>query len=364
MFIIDAHEDFAYSALNFGRDYRLSAAETRRREQDTPVPGWNGQTLLGFADYQAGRVAVIFGTVFVTHKRHASGDYEKLVYGDFNQARRLYHQQIDYYRALADREAGCFRLLTGRNELDRHLQVWQAEPADSPAAPRPVGIVMLMEGAEGIERPEELEEYWQAGLRIVGPVWAGGRLCGGTIEPGGFTRDGWEMLETMAGLGYTLDISHMNVESSLQALDAYEGPVIASHANPAALLKDFPNERHLTDDAIARLVERGGVMGIIPYNRFIRPDWNTGDDRALVRLEHVANFIDYVCQLAGDAHHVGLGTDFDGGFGWPAVPLEINTIADLPKLAPQLAGRGYSEADIAAIFGGNWQRLLERALPA
>jgi membrane dipeptidase len=363
MFIIDAHEDFAYSALNFGRDYRHSAFEIRQNEAGTRIPEWNGQTLLGFPEYQAGRVALIFGTIFVTHKKHASGEYEKLVYTDFNQARRLYHQQIDFYHRLCDESPDCFRLVRSRSELAQTLRPWQEMPASAPDGNHPVGIVMLMEGAEGIQRPEELEDYFQAGLRIIGPVWAGGRLCGGTIEPGGFTSEGRAVLERMAEFGYILDISHMNVESSLQALDSYEGVVIASHANPAALLKNFPNERHLVDTAIARLVERGGVMGIVPYNKFIRPDWNVGDDRRLVRLEHVAAHIDYICQLAGDACHVGLGTDFDGGFGWPAVPQEIDTIADLPKLAPLLAERGYSESDISGIFGANWQRLLKDSLP-
>ena len=363
MLLIDAHEDFAYNALNFGRDYTLSAAEIRQREQGTPVPGWNGQALLGYPDYRRGQVGLIFGTVFVTHKQHASGDYEKLVYTDFNQARRLYHQQIDYYRALGDRSPANFRLVRSRKEMHETLQPWEAGISQEPAVQSPVGIVMLMEGAEGIADPRELEDYWEAGLRIVGPVWAGGRLCGGTIEPGKFTSDGYALLETMAALGYTLDISHMNEESALQALDFYAGPVIASHANPRALLKDPHNERHLTDRTIRQLVERGGVMGIVPYNRFINLDWGNNDDRRLVRLEHVAAHIDYVCQLAGDSFHVAIGTDFDGGFGWPAVPLEIDTIADVQKLVPRLAERGYSETDIAAIFNGNWKRCLEASLP-
>jgi membrane dipeptidase len=167
----------------------------------------------------------------------------------------------------------------------------------------------------------------------------------------------------MAELGYILDISHMNTESSLRALDIYQGAIIASHANPRAMLKNPPNERHLTDDAIRRLVERSGVMGIVPYNRFIDSEWRNDDDRSRVRLDHVAALIDHVCQLAGDAAHVALGTDFDGGFGWPAIPLEVNTIADMQKLAPVLAGHGYAEADIAAIFNGNWRRILEKNLP-
>ncbi len=364
MFLIDAHEDLAYNALNFGRDYHLSAAEIRQREKDTPIPTWNnGQALLGYPDYQRGQVALVFGTIFVTHRRHAAGSFEKLVYEDSSQARRLYHQQLDYYHALVDRFPACFRLVRSQKELAETLKPWEAISGAEPAPNLPVGIVMSMEGAEGIGEPAELEEYWEAGLRIVGPVWAGGRLCGGMIEPGRFTSEGYALLEAMAGLGFTLDISHMNEESALQALEAYEGPVIASHANPRALLKDPHNERHLTDRTLRALVERHGVIGVVPFNRFLRPDWRNGDDRRLVRLEHVAAHIDYICQLAGDSLHVAIGSDFDGGFGWPAVPLELDTISDLQKLAPVLAARGYQPADIEAIFNGNWRRCLERSLP-
>jgi len=74
--------------------------------------------------------------------------------------------------------------------------------------------------------------------------------------------------------------------------------------------------------------------------------------------------IDYVCQMAGNTCHVALGTDFDGGFGVESVPFEIDTIADLPKLAPQLAKRGYNEEDIGRIFSDNWLRILKQNLPA
>jgi membrane dipeptidase len=77
----------------------------------------------------------------------------------------------------------------------------------------------------------------------------------------------------------------------------------------------------------------------------------------------VADQIDYICQNAGDARHAGIGSDFDGGFGVQSTPPEIDTIADLRKLAPLLAERGYSEGDIAAILGGNWIEMLSKALP-
>ena len=88
------------------------------------------------------------------------------------------------------------------------------------------------------------------------------------------------------------------------------------------------------------------------------------DGRQAIPLELVVDHIDYVCQLAGDASHVGIGTDFDGGFGLQSVPEEIDTITDLQKLEPLLDEKGYTESDIAAILGTNWLSLLKRILPA
>ena len=68
-------------------------------------------------------------------------------------------------------------------------------------------------------------------------------------------------------------------------------------------------------------------------------------------------------QIAGDARHVGIGSDFDGGFGWQHIPHELNTIADLQMLAPLLAEKGYSDEHLAAIFGKNWLNMLQSALP-
>jgi membrane dipeptidase len=256
-----------------------------------------------------------------------------------------------------------FCLVRSRNDLAELLAPWTQAPVNDAPASHRVGLLISMEGAEGLRQPEDLEEYWQLGLRAVGPVWAGGRFCGGMYAPGGFTREGYRLLEVMDSLGYILDLAHMNEMSAMQALDAYAGTVIASHVNARALLKDARGERHFTDATIRRLAERGGVMGILPFNKFILSGWSETSDRNLVTLENVAAHIDHVCQLTGSVEHVALGTDFDGGFGWPAVPLEINTIADLPKLEPVLSQHGYSEAEIAAILHGNWQKVLERSLP-
>jgi membrane dipeptidase len=383
-YIIDGHQDIAYNALTFGRNYLRSAAETRRLEMGTPTPERTGHTLLGWPEYQRGQVAVIFSTLFLSPRRYQGGDWETQFYADSSQARRLWETQLDYYHRLCDEHPDAFRMILNQKDLRAVLEPWDQTPAFLPprgakesqvstsqeeqeppeSVTHPVGLVLLMEGAEGIRSVEEMEEWWQMGVRMVGPVWAGTRFCGGMYEPGGFTREGYALMEVMGSLGMTLDISHMTEESALEALDRYEGPVMASHANARALIKGAENERNLTDRTMRRLFERGGVMGVVPFNRFLRSDWSNGDDRELVKLKMVAAQIDYICQMAGDAHHAALGTDFDGGFGWPAVPLEIDTIADLQKLAPILTEYGYAQNSIDDIMGLNWRRHLERTLPA
>jgi membrane dipeptidase len=359
MLLVDAHEDLAWNMLTFGRDYTRPAEATRELERGGLAPLHNGDTLLGWPDYQRGRVAVVLATLFAAPARRQLGDWDTQIYKDAEQARALYSRQLDAYERLADDHPDQFRLVRDLQELESVLDHWQSSDAEE----HPVGLVILMEGAEGVREPAELEEWWARGVRLIGPAWMGTRFCGGTREPGPLTREGRALLEAMASFGFTLDLSHMDEQAALQALEIYAGPVAATHANAKALLKEADSNRFLSDRLIHGLIERDGIVGIVPYNRFLRWGWSPDDGRHLVTLEHVAAQLDYVCQMAGDARHAGLGSDFDGGFGLQAAPAGIDTIADLQKLAPILAERGYTEKDIAAIFGGNWLSLLRRTLP-
>lgn len=372
--IIDAHQDMAYNALSFGRDYLRSAAETRRLEHNTPIVDRNGHTMLGWPEFQRGQVALICATLFIAPQGSGSGSWETQVYRDARQAETLWQGQLDYYRRLAGDHPDHFRLVTNRAELADTLAPWMAQPAElPPPAPEeqeparrvthPVGLILLMEGAGGLKEPKQIERWWEAGVRIVGPVWSGSRFCGSNMEPGGFTRQGLELLEVMAGLGMTLDVSHMSEKAVLQAVDAYEGSIVATHANARALLKRPEDERHLSDLCIRRLIEREAVIGILPFGKFLRPGWTSQDAAALTTFDHIVAHIDHICQIAGDAHHVGLGSDFDGGWGWPHATVELNSIADFQKLAPRLAASGYNESEIGLILGENWRAALERNLP-
>ena len=94
------------------------------------------------------------------------------------------------------------------------------------------------------------------------------------------------------------------------------------------------------------------------------PDWKRGETNPqLVKIEAAADHIDHICQLVGTTKHCALGTDLDGGFGTEQTPGDLDTIADVHKLEEILARRGYKDADIDAIFFGNWLRFFAKALP-
>jgi membrane dipeptidase len=358
--IVDAHLDLAWNALTFGRDYSRPALVTRELERAAEAPRRNGHTLLGLADLLLGRVAVIFGTLFAAPQRRQEGAWDTLVYRDVAEAHRLYARQLDYYERLAD-ERPVFRLVRSCADLAAVLATWEGDDL----ARRRIGIVLLMEGADGIREPREAEWWRERGVRLIGPAWAGTRYAGGTGEPGPLTSEGRQLLSVMADLGLILDLAHASDESFFEALDRFPGVVVATHANPRALLRNpRAPERFLTDEMLRRLAARGGVVGIVPFNRFLKADWAHADGKAAVRLRAVVTALDHVCQVTGSAAHVGLGTDFDGGFGVNSTPVEIDTIADLQLLGPPLAERGYSPDDIAAVLGGNWLRVLREGLPA
>jgi len=358
MILVDAHEDLAWNMLTFQRDYSRSAVEIRQSEAGSSIWQWNGDTLLGWEEYQRGQVMLIFATLFAAPMRKKLGDWDTQCYADSRQAKKLYRAQVDAYDKLVEQNPQKFALIQTKNDLEKLQTEWQ-QANDT----HPVGLLILMEGAEAIEHPREVETWWDLGVRILGPAWAGNAFCGGTNEPGRLTRLGEQLLETMASVGFALDLSHMDEPAVLQALDRYEGIVLATHANAKALLRGVESNRHLSDRVIHELIKRDGVIGVIPYNAFLKAGWREGDGREEVTLLDLVAHIDHICQLAGDSLHVGIGSDFDGGFGWQSVPVEINTIADLQQLAPLLSERGYSNQDIANIFNGNWLRCCHRFLP-
>jgi membrane dipeptidase len=114
---------------------------------------------------------------------------------------------------------------------------------------------------------------------------------------------------------------------------------------------------------VRRLAERQGVVGIVPYNAFLKRGWSRGDSKEAVSVADVAAAVDHVCQVMGHAEGVGLGSDFDGGFGAESVPREIDTVADLGTIRAALGEMGYGDREIEGVMSGNWLRVLRSGLP-
>ena len=163
----------------------------------------------------------------------------------------------------------------------------------------------------------------------------------------------------MEQAGMLLDVTHLSDQSFWEALDVYSGPVLASHHNCRTLV---PGDRQLDDEQIKVLIERDAVIGAAFDCWMIKPGWVIGvTEPGEVTMEHIVDHIDHICQIAGNARHVALGTDLDGGFGKEQSPADLETIADLGNIATILAARGYSEEDIEGILYRNWVEFFYRA---
>jgi len=344
--IVDAHQDIAWNKVALDRDFFESVAEKRAREGASPAHG-EGSALVGFPELLAGNVRVVFATIYVAQARPDRTAWGK-TYSTSQEAHDQAMEQVAYYAMLATDPRAS--LITTRTDLDRVVNVGE---------PR-VGLVMLMEGADPIVSPEQTQEWFDAGVRIVGPAWQQTRYSGGTHAPGPLTELGRALMPQLERAGLILDISHMAEQSFWDALELFHDVVIASHSNCRAFVN---TDRQLSDEMIRAIIVRDGVIGVVLYNRFLQAGWDKSAQKDAVTLADAVRHMRHICDLAGDARHIGIGTDFDGGFGMESAPREIDTVADLPKLGDALSAASFSDADIANILGGNWIRLLRRALP-
>jgi len=263
--------------------------------------------------------------------------------------------QLAWYRAMEER--GELVQIRDAAGLDDHLARWNNGSADAP-----VGYVLSLEGADSIVTLAHLERAFGYGLRAVGPAHYGpGVYAQGTTASGGIGAPGRELLREMERLGIILDVTHLCDESFREALDCFRGHVWASHSNCRSLV---PNERQFSDDQIRELIARGAVIGVAFDAWMLVRDWVRGTstpESAGVTLDTVVQHIDHVCQLAGNASHVGIGSDLDGAFGREQCPSDVHTIADLSRLPALLESRGYSAADVEQIAHGNFVRFLRHA---
>jgi membrane dipeptidase len=353
MLIFDAHLDLAMNALEWNRDFSRPIEEIRGRERGMRDRPDRECGTVSFGEMRRGQVGLCVATQIA---RHVHLDNPLPGWHSPEQAWAMTQGQLAWYREM---EASG-ELIQVRNaaDLDRHLHRWLGDTAER----LPIGYILSLEGADSIVSMRHLERAVAAGLRAIGPAHYGpGTYAHGTDAEGGIGVRGRELLREMERLGVILDATHLCDRSFWEALQAFGGPVWASHSNCRALV---PHNRQFSDDQIRALVERGAVIGAALDAWMIVPGWERGrstPETAGVTLDRLIDHVDHICQIAGNARHVGIGSDLDGAFGREQTASEIDTIADLARIPVLLRARGYAERDIEAIAHGNFIAFLRRA---
>jgi membrane dipeptidase len=284
---------------------------------------------------------------------------------------------------------------------ERHPEVWQlastAADVRRIAAERKLAALMGLEGGYAIdEKIENVERYYNAGVRYMSPAWSVSTSWAGSSgdEIGrtrGLNEFGRGVIREMNWLGMMVDVSHVSDPTFWDIVNTSTKPVIATHSGCRALA-NVP--RNLTDEMIQAIAKSGGVVNVIFYPEHLEPGWSEkkkqvdaeiaalvqrasaeeqGDAahkklaRDRVRREEYAKrlpsvtvsrlveHIDHIVKLVG-IDYVGIGTDFDGV---QATLSDVADVSQLPNLTRELLKRGYSESDVDKILGGNMLRVME-----
>jgi len=353
MLIFDCHLDLSMNALEWNRDLTQSVHTIRERERGRHDKTDRAKGTVALPDMRRGKVGICVATLiarYVGPGNPLPGWHSPEIAWSMTQG------QLSWYRAME--EAGEMAQITTVEQLDKYVDLWNGNPP----ANAPVAYILSLEGADSIRTPKHLEMAYSQGLRALGPAHYGaGRYSPGTHATGGFSAIGRELLKEMDRLGMILDATHLADEAFWEAMELFQGPVWASHNNCRALV---PDQRQFTDDQIKALIERGAVIGGALDAWMMVPGWirgKTTPQSSGVKLAHLLDHWDHICQLAGNAKNIGVGTDLDGGYGLEQSPGDIDTIADLDRLPAMLTERGYKAEDIPQIMHGNWVRFIRKA---
>lgn len=362
--LFDAHLDMAMNALDHERDQTRPVAELRKREA-SGVPDDRGAATVSLDELRQGGCGVVLSTVIARAKPWVTADrpgqHGDIDWPDPSMAYSIAMGQLAYYRLLESQ--GYLRILTTASQLKQHATDWQA---DSPQ----IGMIVTMEGADPIVQPEQLRHWHEMGLRTLMLAHFGKSHYGhGTPTDcpdhphdidGPLTDLGRELLPIMHELGMPLDLTHTADQTFAEAADLFEGRIYSSHT-ACRSLAEIP--RNHTDDQIKQIIEREGVVGLPLFNLFLDASYQLDSPKETVMYAQLADHVDHICQLAGSANYVAIGSDADGGFGKEHMPAELDTHRDINKLAEVLSQRGYSDSDVASILHGNWLRFFGQTLP-
>ena len=350
MLIVDGHLDLAFSAIQINRDLTQPATTVRTHDPDSVMRSF-GSCTVTFPELHQGHVGIVFGTVM---SRLDSNDrWTRTGMYCQEQCYGVGRGHFAYYQAME--KLGVVRLIRSITDLEEIVAAWE-----TPTPETPIGLVLAMESSDPILDPGQVPEWFDLGLRIASISHYGtSAYSHGTGTEGGVLTRAKSLLDAFRETGIIVDMTHLTDQAFWEVLDIYDGPVAASHHNCRALV---PGQRQLDDDMIKAIAERGGIIGSAFDAWMLDPDWKREipcyEQSTKATLQTVADHIDYIAQLLGNARHCGIGSDLDGGFGTEQGPRDVNTIADLQKLQEIFRNRGYPEEDIANILSGNWIRLL------
>lgn len=243
-----------------------------------------------------------------------------------------------------------------------------------------VGVLLSAQISDHFRTPADVDTFYGLGQRVSQLTYnLQSRIGAGFLEnrDGGLTAFGHDIVARMEKVGMVVDLSHCADQTTLDALDAATRPPVFTHASARALL---PNcSRCKTDDALKKLAAKGGVVGIPMIRFMIRP-------APPVTVQHVADHVEHLFKLIGP-EHVGIGSDLDmGGLsnGMPATGqpdissqpnfarygayMTADGMANVdglnhPKrvfdLTEALVQRKHTDADIKAVLGGSFARVLK-----
>ncbi|TAL48013.1 MAG: peptidase M19 [Chitinophagaceae bacterium] len=354
MFIIDAHLDLAMNAMEWNRDLQQSIQQIRELEKEmTDKPDRSNGTVC-LPELRKGNIGLVVATQIA---RYVAPGNPLPGWNSPEQAWAQTQGQLAWYKAME--EQGEMIQVKDLRSLNMHLAIWDGDSANEY---KPVGYILSLEGADSLVTIQHLERAYEYGLRAVGPAHYGpGRYANGTDATGEMGKDGLALLKKMEELNIILDATHLCDDAFWQAMDNFHGHVWASHNNCRSIVN---HNRQFSDEQIKVLIERGAVIGAAFDAWMIVPGWErrkSTPKEMNCNMEKIIDHIDHICQLAGNALHVGIGSDLDGAFGKEQCPYDLETIADLQTIPLLLRKRGYSENDVENIMHKNWIAFLKNA---
>jgi membrane dipeptidase len=351
--LIDIHLDLAMCAMEWNRDLRLPDDVINERERGLTDKPDRGRATVSLDALRKAGASLVVATQIA---RYVEPGSPLPGWNSPEQAWAHTQGQLAWYRMME--EQGEMVQIRDRSMLEAHLLAHEARDGGGP-----IGFILSLEGADSLVSVSYLERAYQYGLRALGPAHYGpGRYANGTNATGKMGSPGVELLKEMDRLNMILDATHLCDDAFWQAMEIYKGPVWASHNNCRAIVD---HNRQFSDEQIRVLVQRGAIIGAACDAWMIVPNWERGrstPQNMNCGLEQLADHIDHICQIAGNAKHVAIGTDLDGGFGREQCPHDVETIADVHKLRGILKARGYTEDEVEDIFRNNALAFLRNHL--